>query len=178
MKVLCFGDSNTYGYDPHSRLGGRYEPDSRWVDLLAQKTGWSVVNLGQNGRSIPVRAMDFPADTDRLILMLGTNDLLEGCTPARAAARMERFVQSLTLARQKILLVAPPPLAPGQWVADDGLIEASRALAGQYRALAERLGVRFADAGAWNVSLAYDGVHFTGQGHQAFARGLYKEMIR
>lgn len=46
MKVVCFGDSNTYGYDPRSWLGGRYPADSRWVDLLAQKTGWDVVNLG------------------------------------------------------------------------------------------------------------------------------------
>ena len=32
MNVICFGDSNTYGYDPRSYLGGRYDPDSRWVD--------------------------------------------------------------------------------------------------------------------------------------------------
>ena len=34
------------------------------------------------------------------------------------------------------------------------------------------LGIRFADAGKWNISLAYDGVHFTEQGHRAFAAGL------
>ena len=29
MKAICFGDSNTYGYNPRSRLGGRYDADSR-----------------------------------------------------------------------------------------------------------------------------------------------------
>lgn len=29
MKIVCFGDSNTYGYDPRSRLGGRHDADSR-----------------------------------------------------------------------------------------------------------------------------------------------------
>ncbi len=29
MKVICFGDSNTYGYDPRSLLGDRYDADSR-----------------------------------------------------------------------------------------------------------------------------------------------------
>lgn len=29
MNVVCFGDSNTYGYDPRSYLGGRYVADSR-----------------------------------------------------------------------------------------------------------------------------------------------------
>ena len=32
-RVLCFGDSNTYGYDPRSFFGGRYP--GRWTDLLA-----------------------------------------------------------------------------------------------------------------------------------------------
>ena len=34
MKVICFGDSNTYGYDPRSYFGGRYDADIRWVDIL------------------------------------------------------------------------------------------------------------------------------------------------
>ena len=37
MKMLCFGDSNTYGYDPRSYFGGQYPAQHRWVDLLAQK---------------------------------------------------------------------------------------------------------------------------------------------
>ena len=39
------------------------------------------------------------------------------------------------------------------------------------------LGVRFADAGDWNIPMAYDGVHFTEQGHRAFAAGLL-EVLR
>lgn len=54
--------------------------------------------------------------------------------------------------------------------------QALGALAGLYRALAERLGIRFADAGAWGVSLAYDGVHLTGPGHRAFAAGLRRAL--
>ena len=34
MKILCFGDSNTYGYDPRSYFGGQYLAQHRWVDLL------------------------------------------------------------------------------------------------------------------------------------------------
>ena len=33
-------------------------------------------------------------------------------------------------------------------------------------------GLRFADAGDWDIPMAYDGVHFTEQGHRAFAAGL------
>lgn len=33
MKVICFGDSNTYGYNPRTWLGGRYDANSRWVGI-------------------------------------------------------------------------------------------------------------------------------------------------
>lgn len=56
MNVLCFGDSNIYGYDPRGYFGGRYDADSRWVDILAAKTDWNVCNMGQNGREIPPSA--------------------------------------------------------------------------------------------------------------------------
>ena len=50
MNVLCYGDSNTYGYDPRGYFGGRYDAGSRWVDILAARTGWAVSNQGQNGK--------------------------------------------------------------------------------------------------------------------------------
>ena len=176
MNVICFGDSNTYGYDPRSYLGGRYAADSQWVDILAEKTGWTVRNLGENGREIPSTAPNFPADTDLLIVMLGTNDLLQGKNPEQAAGRLERFLSGISLERSKLLLIAPPPMVLGEWVPSQQLIDDSRAFSGLCQALAERLGIRFADAGNWNIPLAYDGVHFTEQGHRAFAAGLLEEL--
>ena len=176
MNVICFGDSNTYGYDPRSYLGGRYDVDSRWVDILAEETGWTVRNLGENGREIPTSAPDFPADTDLLVVMLGTNDLLQGCRPEQAAERLERFLSGIPLDRSKILLIAPPPVTLGAWVPSAKLIDDSRTFARLCQALAERMGIRFADAGKWNISLAYDGVHFTEQGHKAFAVGILEEL--
>ena len=146
MNTICFGDSNTYGYAPRSYLGVRYNPDSRWVDILAVETGWTVYNMGQNGREIPAAAPDFPADTD--------------------------FLSSLSLNRSKLLLIAPPPMTPGTWVPSPQLIDDSHTFAQLCQTLAEHLGIRFADAGKWDIPLAYDGVHFTEQGHRAFAAGL------
>ena len=105
MKVICFGDSNTYGYDPRGYFGGRYDADSRWVDILAAETGWTACNMGENGREIPSAAPAFPADTDLLIVMLGTNDLLQGRSPEQAAERLEQFLTAVPLDRSKILLI-------------------------------------------------------------------------
>ena len=38
--------------------------------------------------------------------------------------------------------------------------------------LARQSSVRFLDAGAWGISLAYDMVHFSGKGHRLFAENL------
>ena len=176
MNVICFGDSNTYGYDPRGCFGGRYDADCRWVDILAAETGWTISNLGQNGREIPSAAPGLPTDTDLLIVMLGTNDLLQGKSPEQAAERLERFLSDISLERNKILLIAPPPVALGEWVPSPQLIDNSRAFAQCCKTLAEQLGIRFADAGKWDIPLTCDGVHFTEQGHRAFAAGLLEEL--
>ena len=176
MKLWCFGDSNTYGYDPCGFFGGRYA--APWPALLAEKTGFQVINDGKNGRMIPEREyeiLQFRRDAERynadvLIVMLGTNDLLEGATAGAAAARMEAFLNICNL--PMILLVSPPPMKRGAWVPDDGLVEESKALSRQYKALAAQRGIQFADAGEWDIELAYDGVHFTEEGHACFAEGL------
>lgn len=67
-------------------------------------------------------------------------------------------------------------MALGEWVPSQQLIDASYTFARLCQALAERLGIRFADAGKWDISLAYDGVHFTEHGHKAFAAGLLEEL--
>ena len=176
MNIICFGDSNTYGYDPRGYFGGRYDADSRWVDILATETGWTISNMGQNGREIPSAAPAFPADTDLLIIMLGTNDLLQEQSPEQAAERLERFLSGILLDRSKILLIAPPPVTLGAWVPSAKFIDDSRTFAWLCQILAERMEIRFDDAGKWDIPLAYDGVHFTEQGHKAFAAGLLEEL--
>ena len=173
MKILCFGDSNTYGYDPRSYFGGQYPAQHRWVDLLAWKLGCTAINAGENGREIPRWESEFSRfhnlltsqkPIDRLLIMLGTNDLLQGNSPESVTARMERFLQNIDLEPSKILLIAPPPM--------QFFVEASKELSSAYEALSRRLGLGYANAGEWNIPLAFDGVHLTPEGHIALAEGL------
>lgn len=47
MNIVCYGDSNTYGFNPLD--GGRYE--TCWVDIVrANYKDDFVVNAGLNGR--------------------------------------------------------------------------------------------------------------------------------
>ena len=93
---------------------------------------------------------------------------------AAAADAMEAFLGFLSPAvgHSKLLLIAPPPFQYGDWVTEERQIEGSRKLPDVYAALAARLGIGFADAGEWNIALTFDGVHFTPEGHAAFAEGL------
>lgn len=180
-RIWCFGDSNTFGYDPCGFFGGRYaEP---WPERLAAATGWQVVNDGRNGRMIPDRHHEieqFRRDAarqgaDALIVMLGVNDLLNGAGAEAAAARMAAFLEAC--GDQKVLLIGPPPMARGAWVPEDRLVVESKALPRLYRRLADEKGLWYADAGEWGVEMTFDGVHFTEEGHARFAEGVAAALL-
>ena len=174
MKLICFGDSNTFGYNPCDRCGEPYH--HRWTEILAENTGWQVINQGVNGREVPDEPVCIPVDTDLYLVMLGTNDLLQLDTPEAAAERMEVFLSSAD--PRKVVLVAPPAMVWGEWVQDEELIADSRRLAQLYETLSIRLGIRFLNADAWKIPLAFDGVHFTQAAQEVFADALAKELMR
>ena len=188
-RILCFGDSNTYGYDPRSCLGGRYGAEERWTGLLA-RAGFEVKNCGQNGLSIPspgaasllTDRLGAPGGWRAVTVMLGTNDLLQdpALTAEDVAARMARFLTAAARAvpPETLLLIAPVPMVSGEWVTDARVKRESARLGPCYAAVAGALGLRFADAGQWGVSLCFDGVHFTAAGHAAFAAGLLETLNR
>lgn len=181
MRMLCYGDSNTYGYDPRGFFGDRYPKESRWVDILARQTGWEIRNEGQNGREIPSRPFQYQrvgellaqSPPDVFAIMLGTNDLLRSYSAVETCSRMEAFLRYLQPKCGQLLLIAPPPMKRGAWVTEENLIAESVKLAEAYQVLSQKLGIAFVNAGQWNVELTFDGVHFTEAGHRAFAEGLY-----
>ena len=181
VRILCFGDSNTYGYDPRGFFGDRYGAEDRWVDLLAKQTGHECINAGANGRDIPcnpyaLRLLTEHAPVDIFLVMLGTNDLLQGASAKEATDRMGAFLNQLFPYCKQILLVAPPPMKRGAWVPTVELVAESIHLAEEYKILAEKLNIPFVDTYLWNIELTFDGVHFTEAGHHSFAENLRKEL--
>lgn len=195
--IICYGDSNTYGYDPCSLMGERYPHRIRWTGILNDRSGWEIRNHGVNGRCIPhdpsqLRfACKQTEDWSKLEspvwlwIMLGTNDLLMDPEPEaeKVRNRMQHFLQ-LLLKQQavqqgkiQLRLISPPPMTPGAWVKGEQIIRESRNLEKEYKNLSRELGIRFTGTGSWKIPLVFDGVHFSEQGHRNFAEGLLQENI-
>lgn len=182
MKILCFGDSNTYGFDPRGFFGGRYEDNGRWPEMLGALSSHQVINQGQNGRTIPHRENEAAlfrntlenTKPDLLIIMLGTNDLLTGCAPDDACRRMEYFLSHVPEGI-KVMLIAPPAIRRGEWVQDEGIIEGIHKIAELYRTLARERGTLFLAAGS--LPLSYDGVHLSREGNRQLAKKAW-DIIR
>lgn len=194
-RVLFYGDSNTYGYDPRGFLGGRYPSELIWVSRVreALKDSWTVMTDGMNGREIPsspltMQALDRTlkrcAPLDLFAVMLGSNDLLfSDPDPQKAADKMERMLEHVTVVLERenqkvqaeILLIAPPL----DYSDGERLKKASVRLGVLYRELAERKHYHFLDVGSQNFSLAFDGLHFSEEGHRQmgeFAAGALAKL--
>lgn len=181
--IICVGDSNTFGYDPRNFWGGRY--DHSWPELLGAELGCRTVNLGENGRMIPDefeaefldRAIRRYLPADRILVMLGTNDILNAMRPNEQIItnRMEDYLEHLRaeFPAVRLILVAPPAVA----ITERGMDKASKRLCGCYKNLAQCLGIEFVDADGFGLQLAYDGVHLTEEGHRSFARLLAKALM-
>ena len=136
-KIICFGDSNTYGYNPAN--GGRFDENTRWPKLLQKHLGsdYEIFEEGQNGRTIANEdpweggtkcGMDYvlpmietKKPIDLLIIMLGSNDLktkfnLPAADIAGSLMTMLMKIKGyceyfIGCPDMKILIISPPALS-------------------------------------------------------------------
>ena len=135
--ILCYGDSNTYGYDPQDGL--RYAEDIRWPGVLRQVlgNGYRIIEEGCNGRTCAhtpedeewkdgrpylKACLNSHKPIDAVVLMLGSNDLKRqfAAEPETLAAgigwMMSTIAEFLQLKQGSvpyILVVSPPRIGEG-----------------------------------------------------------------
>ena len=180
-KIIFYGDSNTYGYDPRGFFGLRYPAQVRWTEQVRArfKEEYEIIEEGQNGRCLPVlpREEGFLEGMtkeltagDVLVVMLGTNDILLTSHPDAEAA-VSTMEQLLLWLKEKpfiTLIIGPVPIADDMEELRRYHEESIRLNEG-YKALCERFGISFVDAAEWGISLTFDGVHFSEEGCRKFA---------
>jgi lysophospholipase L1-like esterase len=184
--ILCYGDSNTWGYNPST--GGRYPRDVRWPGVLRRELGdgYLVIEEGLNGRTTvwedPIEGkhkngqsyllpcLQSHKPLDLVIILLGTNDLkmrfsVPAADIANGAGGLVDIVQKSDTGRgggaPQVLLLAPPPVAKLTGFAEmfEGAEAKSRRFAEHYARVAQERGCAFLDTGQVIVSSDLDGVH-------------------
>ncbi len=195
--VLCFGDSNTWGYD--AVTNGRFE--RRYPRILQEILGdeYYVIEEGLPGRTTvfedPLNeglcglkyiypCLMSHAGIDLLIINLGTNDCKQrfGATAKNIALGLKRLVLKAKTAdawkeNSRILLVAPAPIraeiTTSAVAGEMGIChEKSECLAKEYEEIAKLLGCDFLDAGKHAVMNDIDYMHLTEEGHASLAKAF------
>lgn len=196
-NILCFGDSNTFGYNPAN--GGRFGWGTRWTSLLAEKLGSEYhiteeglcgrttcyedrLRQGRNGsRALPMLLESHTPDV--VIIMLGTND----CKTFYGASAEEIAEGARVLVRQVrsfsrdagVLLVSPIRLAEG--VGEAGFdpefnsrsVEVSLRLPEAFRAVAHREGCGFLAASDYAEPSLLDREHMDADSHSRLSEALF-----
>ena len=202
-RIMCFGDSNTWGWDPINKI--RFPEDVRWTGVLEKELGegYKIIEEGLNGRTtvwddpiegdksgkahLPV-CLETHNPLDLVVLMLGTNDLknrfsVSAYDIANSIETLLNLIESRPWVfreeKPSILLLIPPKLVPLADMADAfiGAIEKSEGFSLEYRRVAEIHGCPFIDTGDDIVSSSVDGIHLEASEHSKLGR-IIAEKIR
>ncbi|GKU23186.1 GDSL-type esterase/lipase family protein [Clostridium folliculivorans] len=109
MKIVCIGDSLTYGYG--------VSPSKGWVNLLRASTKYDIVNKGVNGDTTVGILSRFSRDCIDLkpniaVIMAGTNDLLTGRSIDNIVDNIIYMVNDCVNSNVKPVVLIPPLTLP------------------------------------------------------------------
>jgi lysophospholipase L1-like esterase len=190
-RILCYGDSNTWGYNPVTQE--RFDKHERWTGQLSRVLGsdYEVIEEGlngrttvwddpiegyKNGREYLIPCLESHKPLDLVIILLGLNDLkkrfsLSAFDVAEGAGVLVQIVQrsdaGIRGGAPQVLLLAPPPVGKLTAFAEmfEGAEAKSQKFAEHYRRVASELGCPFLDTSTVVASSDLDGIHFERSEH-------------
>jgi lysophospholipase L1-like esterase len=185
-RILCYGDSNTWGYDPVTK--DRFDEYTRWTRVLGNTLGaaYEIIEEGlsgrttvwndpiegyKNGKEYLIPCLETHRPLDLVILMLGTNDLkkrfsLSAYDIAEGAKVLVGIVQNSKAGANgqapQVLLLAPPPTTTLTDYAEmfEGAEGKSKKFSSHYARVAATLECKFLDTATVIISSPLDGIHF------------------
>lgn len=197
-RILCFGDSNTYGYIPDG--SGRYDEDVRWTGIISRSLGedYIVLEEGLCGRTtifeddvrVGLKGLDSVESiikkhnpVDLFIIMLGTNDCKSkyNATPDIITGGLEKVINKALEASSnevKVLVVSPILLGEGVGSKDfdpefsENSEKVCANLAAKYKTMAAGNNFYYLDASKLAAASPIDREHLDASGHRSLAEGI------
>ena len=193
LKILCYGDSNTWGYIPGD--GSRFGANVRWPGVLQNRLGSGAIVFeeglcgrttiwedptasGRNGCRTLLPIMKHYAPLDFIVFSLGANDLKArfdqpAISIAEGAKLLCQKAQNTDSGRSgaapDILLMAPPPitkLTSAVRVEFEGAEHKSKLLAEHFSDIAQKLDIHFIDTADFITPNSNDPIHWDASAHQ------------
>ena len=199
-KILCYGDSNTYGYNPLD--GTRFDEDTRWTGVLQKNLGkdYLVQEEGMNNRNGFVNnpcgyeytaQRHFPKliaknkDTDILVLAIGINDLQFSYDIGFKTIEngLEKLIVTAKDYVYRIILIPPPVLEKNvldgnfRIQFDETSISKSKKVGKIYKKLANVFSCDIFDINDFQKPSKEDGLHYNKEAHRKIGEKL-AEFIR
>ncbi len=203
-RILVYGDSNTWGFDPAAWSSAamelmRYSEDIRWTGLLQKALGKNAFIIeeglcgrttafddkecdGRNGLASLPAILKATQPLDAAIIMLGTNDCKSAfnASSKEITAGLELCLKMLlnAVAPENILLISPLFLetAALDFGFNDRSIAVSRELKLDFKDLADKYGTAFLAASDIAKASCLDGQHLTEEGHRALCDAVLKSI--
>lgn len=201
-KILCFGDSNTYGYTPAT--GVRFDESTRWTGRLSAllEKEYLILEEGMNNRngffknpqSIKLCGVDYlpiylqnHKDIDICILALGTNDaqFFYNLDKQTVQNGLQSLTNSLLDANSetKIIIIPPVKIQPnilnGIFSMQFDLSSAKRIedTFEEYKNFAQTNGFYYLDLNEFVKPSEADGLHYSSDSHKIIAEKV-AEFVR
>ena len=200
-KILCYGDSNTFGYNPCD--ASRYDEHTRWTAILQNILGdeYEVIEQGMcdrtgiadNDKGLAFSAQKhFPAcmfevkEVDILVLWLGTNDLqFKYNLPLEKIEKgLEKLIKIAQDNTEKIVLIPSVELSDNildgyfRCQFDNISVLKSKEMSKIFTKLSEIYNLEYFDINKFVKPSETDGLHYDAEGHRIIAQKLSEFLLK
>ncbi len=182
-KIICYGDSNTFGFNPKN--GSKFDNETCWTSLLQKKLGieYEVINEGMCDRTgfsdnpngiLFSSQKHFPLliskynSIDSLILWIGTNDLMfqQDISFENIEYGLKNLIKLAKTKARRIIIIPPVILSDkileGYFKErfNEESIKKSKNIGNVYIKLANAYNCDFFDVNKYVKPSDFDGLHY------------------
>jgi len=199
-NVLCFGDSNTFGFNPEN--GSRYDKNTRWTGALQTlcKDNFHIIEAGCNNRTAfsdnlagkmftgyKILPELLNSNLDCVILAIGVNDLQFQYNASlddikNGISNLVKMVKN-TVQNAQIILISQTDITENVLKSpifltlfDKTSIEKSKHLSKIYSEISKKYGCEFIDLNNVATPSDIDGLHFEPKEHEKIAKEIFEHL--